>query len=314
MGEVSRDIAVEASPADHDHAIRRLAERQWGVVAVEQLRRLGVGRGAIEHRIRAGRLVRLHRGVYAPGHTVLRVEGRWVAAVLACGPGAALSHASAAALWEIRSTAATKIDVSAPRTRAGRPGIVLHRPRSLAAPDFTMHRSIPTTTVARTLLDLAAVLTKADLERALAQAEILRIVDRGELASTVARANGHRGVGALRRAAAGEAQLTASELERRFVALCRRAGLRSPGVNRWLTLGGGEEMKVDFLWPDERLVVETDGYRFHSGRRAFESDRARDARLTVAGYRVVRFTHRQLIEAPASVVETLASLLASPAA
>ena len=301
---------LKTSPPHPDRAIRQLAERQWGVIAGRQVGELGLGRGAIEHRVRVGRFVRLHRGVYALGHSVLRPEGRWAAAVLACGPGSVLSHASAASLWGIRPTLAAKVDVSAPRTRSRHPGIAIHRPRSLAEADVTVHRRIPTTTVSRTLLDIAATLPEDDLERALAQAEILELLDRRSLERTIARANGHRGSGALARATAGEVALTASELERRFLALCRHAGLRVPAVNQWLTLGGGEEMKVDFLWPADRLVVETDGYRYHRARRAFEEDRARDARLTAAGYRVVRFTQQQLTAAPASVVEIMTALFA----
>ncbi|HZO35837.1 MAG TPA: type IV toxin-antitoxin system AbiEi family antitoxin domain-containing protein [Solirubrobacteraceae bacterium] len=302
-------MTAEDNPPHRDVVVGRLAQRQWGVVTARQLIGLGLSRGSIEHRVRIGRLVRLHRGVYAVGHSVLRTEGRWAAAVLACGPGAVLSHVSAASLWGIRATAASRVDVSGARTRAGHPGIALHRPRSLSAEDVTVRQAIPTTSVARTLLDLAAVLTARDLERTLAQAELLGLVDRRALAATIARANGHRGAAILARALAAGVDATASELEWRFLTLCRRSGLPEPRVNQWLTLGGGEEIKVDFLWPSDRLVVETDGYRFHRGRLAFESDRARDARLTVAGYRVVRVTQRQL-ESPEAVIDTLSRLLA----
>jgi predicted transcriptional regulator of viral defense system len=139
-----------------ERALAELAERQWGVVSLEQLRASGFGDGAIKSRARSGRLHRLHRGVYAVGHRSLRREGRFVAAVLACGPGAVLSHRSASWHWGLLGTDQAAVDVTARRGRRGGPGVRLHRARSLDARDTTTHRGIPITTVARTLLDLAA--------------------------------------------------------------------------------------------------------------------------------------------------------------
>jgi very-short-patch-repair endonuclease len=250
--------------------VGELAGRQWGVISVAQLHALGVGRGAIEHGERTGRLRRLYRGVYAVGHAALRVEGRWMAAVLACGPGAVLSHNSAAALWGIRPTAASRIHVSAPRGRHGRKGIALHRPRTLPPHDVTEKDGIPATTPTRTLRDLQPLLPLTDFERAAARAE------RAGLAA----------------AAAVEPKLTESEAERLLLEHLRRAGLPEPEVNVWLPDVG--EIKVDFLWRAERLIVEIDGFETHGTRAAFEADRARDQALTLAGYRVLRFTWRQL--------------------
>ncbi len=279
-------------------------------MALGQLRALGFGEGAIRHRVRLGRLVRLHHGVYAVGHERLRIEGRWLAAVLACGPGAALSHRSAARSLGLWRRSQARVDVSASRGRAGQPGIELHRPRSLHREDVTEHECIPTTTVHRTLLDLASIVTPGDLERALAQAEVLRLLDIRGLSAAMERANGHRGLRALRGALAIEPQLTRSALERRFLGLVRAARLPEPEVNLWLTLGAGEQFQIDFLWRDEHLAVEADSRRFHDHRRAFEGDRARDAKLTLAGYRPVRFTHRQITTDPDWVVRTLSRLLA----
>jgi hypothetical protein len=185
-------------------AVSELAGRQWGVVSAAQLRALGVSRSAIARRVRAGQLHRLHPAVYAVGHGVLRVEGRRLAAVLACGPGAVLSHRSAAAHWGLLKSDQTRIDVTARRGRHGAPGIRLHRSRSLDAQDTTRHQGIPTTTVHRPLLDLAATARAGELERALAQAERLRIYDHRALQSVIARSTGHRGTAILARATTRE--------------------------------------------------------------------------------------------------------------
>jgi predicted transcriptional regulator of viral defense system len=168
-----------------------VAERQWGVVARRQLAALGVSRHTADHWLRAGRLHRVHHGVYALGHTALRPEGHRLAAVLACGPGAVLSHRTAAAHWGLLRTDQTRIDVTAPRGRHGAPGIRLHRSRSLDAHDTTHHQGIPITTVHRTLLDLAATARPSELERALAQSERLRLYDHRATTDVIARANGH---------------------------------------------------------------------------------------------------------------------------
>jgi predicted transcriptional regulator of viral defense system len=164
-----------ATPPDREVAV--LAARQWGVVSAAQLRALGLDKDAVLRRVRAGRLHRLHRGVFAVGHTVLKREGRWIAAVLACGEGAILSHRSAAAHWGLLQTEATRTDVTIPHARAGDATIRLHRSRSLIARDTDTHEGIPITSVARTLLDLAATVRPDRLERALAQAQRLQLYD-----------------------------------------------------------------------------------------------------------------------------------------
>jgi predicted transcriptional regulator of viral defense system len=275
-----------------DQRVAELAGRQWGVVSLAHLRMVGLSEDAMQRRERAGRLHRLHRGVYAVGHTVLRREGRWLAAVLACGEGAVLSHRSAAAYWGLLRTAATRIDVTAPRTRAGDAKIRLHHSRSLIAGDTDTHQGIPITSVPRTLLDLAATVTPDRLERALAQAEHLEVYDHRAITELLARANGHRGKGALTEATALEPKLTRSEWEVRLLNLMRAAALPEPLVNLSLAAPDHPRLEVDFCWPSHRLVVETDGWDSHRTRAAFEADRRRDAALQADGWRVVRFTWR----------------------
>jgi predicted transcriptional regulator of viral defense system len=275
-----------------DRRVAELAARQWGVVSLAHLRAAGLSDDAVQRRVGAGRLHRLHQGVYAVGHTVLKREGRWLAAVLACGEGAVLSHRSAAAHWGLLQSEATRTDVTTPRTRAAKATIRLHRSHSLIARDTTTHQGIPITSVARTLLDLAATVRPDRLERALAQAEHLELYDHRAITELLARSNGHRGRKALTEATALEPKLTRSDWEIRMLRLVRTAALPEPVVNEPLDAPDHGECKPDFHWPAHNLIVETDGWWTHRTRAAFESDRAKDAALTAAGYRVVRFTWR----------------------
>jgi very-short-patch-repair endonuclease len=268
-----------------------LAEGQWGVVFRAQLRGV-VAPAAIDAWVRRGRLHVVHRGVYAVGHRVLGVEGRRLAAVLACGPGAVLSHRSAAAHSGLLASDQQRVEVTAPRGRHGAPGIRLHRARSLDARDTTTHEAIPITTVARTLLDLAATVRADRLERAYAQALHLRLYDHTAITDVIARANGHRGTTALAQATAREPKLTKSDWETRLLTLIRNAGLPEPLVNHPLTAPDYGHCWLDFYWPQHRLVVETDSWHAHGTRAAFENDRARDAALQQTGLRVLRFTWR----------------------
>jgi hypothetical protein len=274
-----------------DVALAELAERQFGVVSLAQLQALGLGPRAVQQRASVGRLRRLHRGVYAVGHGVLRREGRRLAAVLACGEGAVLSHRSAAAHWGLLETQAALIDVTAPRGRHGGQGIRLHRSRSLDARDTTKHEGIPITKVPRTLLDLAATVQPHRLERALAQAQRLQLYDHRAITDVLARSNGHRGRTALTHATSREdPKWTRSELEAWFLEVLRDAGLPEPLVNFSLTAPDHPRLEVDFCWPTYHLIVETDGWETHRTRAAFAADRRKDAALTAAGWRVLRFT------------------------
>ncbi len=289
-----------------DQRLAALAERQHGVVSARQLAALGLPQRAVSHRAAAGRLHRIHRGVYAVGHRVLTVNGRRMAAVLAAGPGAALSHASAAALWEIRPTSATRIDVTVPTTggRAKRPGLRIHRTPTLADDEVTERQRIRVTTPARTLLDLASSLPRRALERALDEAESRDLYDRRALEAVTNVHKGERGAAALKQALDTDAEpaLTKSELEELMFTLCADHGLERPLVNRRVA-----GLEVDFFFPARRLVVETDSWRHHKTRRAFERDRERDAILARAGCHTLRFTHRQLTKEPAMVAATIRS-------
>jgi very-short-patch-repair endonuclease len=264
--------------------VAALAACQHGVVAHRQLVALGLGPDTIDRWARAGRLQRKHRGVYAVGHPLLSVEGGWMAAVLACGRGAVLSHASAAAAWDLRPLGAGAIHVTVPGNggRARRAGIRLHR-RRLAPADTTIERGIPITTPARTLIDLARTLKGRPLEQALDRAEHLRLLDFAEFQCRPIPSSLQAQL------ARYQATFTRSELEERFLALCDDHGLPRPETNCVI-----EGIEVDFVWRDRRLIVEVDGYAFHRSPSAFERDRERDVVLTLAGWRVLRFTYAQV--------------------
>jgi Protein of unknown function (DUF559) len=234
-----------------------------------------------------------------------------MAAILACGPGALLSHRSAAALWDLLPTSQSSIDVTAAGHRGRRrSGIRVHSARTLGDVDVAELNAIPCASLARTLLDLAEVVTDGQLERAIEQAEILQLFDGRTLDDVLARATGRRGAPRLRTIVDQhdfEAGITASELENRFLALCTRAGLPLPQANQRIALHDGS-VKVDFVWHPLRLIVDTDGHRFHGNAAAFERDRRRDQRLAAAGWQVVRFTWRQVVDRPGEVVAVLREL------
>lgn len=287
--------------------------RQHGAISLTQLRGLGLTASAVRGRVAAGRLHRVHESVFAVGHPLLPARGRMHAAVLACGPGAFLSHRSAANLWNLSHSTPARVDVSSPsRTGRGRAGISVHRDGDPLPQDLTSVDGIPCTSPARTLLDLAAVVRRDTLQRACEQAEVLEVVDLRALEDVLSRAVGRRGVRRLHSVLAGfrdDPRVVRSELERRFLALCRRYRLPAPSANVWVQLPD-DGLQVDFLWAEQRLVAETDGQRFHRTRQAFERDRRRDQRLVAAGYRVVRFTWGQVVDRPIEVTETLRALLA----
>jgi len=260
-----------------------IAADQHGVVSRSQLLQAGLTSEAIKRRVTAGRLHVLYRGVYAVGHRVLTLEGRWMAAVLACGPNAAISHTTAAAAWALRR-AGGAIHVTVPG-RGGRQaprGIVLHRSPTLTPAQIASHRGIPVTNVARTIVDVARTVTREELARIVDEADRRRLVDFAALRS--ARSASLRAV--LRSYAPAP---TRSELERRFLRLCRDHGLPKPEVNAII-----EGIEVDFVWRSRRLVVEVDGYAFHRSPADFERDRERDVHLAMRGWTTRRFTWRQV--------------------
>ena len=289
-----------------DLVVARLARRQHGVVSRIQLLVLGLGRGAIDRRIKSGQLHAVHRGVYAVGHTRLGSRGRLWAAVLACGgvEAAVLSHRSAAALLDLMPEPSGPVDITTLRASRSTRLIRVHQSRVLTPAEITTLDGLAVTTPSRTLIDLQDQLTPHRLKRLVHRAEHLRLLDAGTLTPSPGRRSRGLQTAAQSLVAAGP-QITRTELEERFLALVDHAGLPQPQVN---TLLHGCE--VDFLWTAHHLIAETDGAATHLTATAFETDRARDAHLLLHGYRVVRFTWRQVLEEPRSVATTLQGLLA----
>ncbi len=281
-----------------------LAEEQHGVVARRQLLEIGLSSAAIRHRLERGRLHTVFRGVYAVGRPQLTQHGRWMAAVLSCGPNAALSDESGAELWEVRRLAGGPIHVSVPAaTSRRRPGVRVHR-RALRAADVTRRHGIPVTTPAVTLVDLAARLGRDPLEAAINEADKLDHITPEQLRAEVDRLAPRPGVATLRAVLDRRTfTLTDSELERRFLPLARRAGLPAP-----LTGEKVHGFDADFFWPELGLVVETDGLRYHRTPAQQARDRIRDQVHAAAGLTPLRFTRAQVRFDPQHVLATLAAV------
>jgi very-short-patch-repair endonuclease len=296
----SRNSSGKSHP---DRAVAELAERQHGVVATWQLLALGLAQDDIDYRARIGRLHRIHRGVYAVGYRTLTPKGHRMAAVLAYGPDAVLSHRSAAAHWDIGQPS-WKIDVTTPRSRRGRKGTRVHQ-AILHPEDIAIHDGIPITSVARTILDLAAHLNDDRLTRLIEDADRKQLFDLRALDRAIARRPRTSGVVRLRRvlsAYRGPAD-TRSKLERDFRALIVKAGLPEPQYN--VLLAG---LTVDVYWPEWKLVVELDGEPYHTSPRAYETDRIRDATLQKIDTRVLRVTGNRMDNEPESVLADILAL------
>lgn len=282
-----------------------LAAKQHGVVARRQLLELGLSAQSIQHRLARRRLHRVHRGVYAVGRPALSREGHWMAAILACGRGAALSHESAAALWGIGPLPATlevTIPVASPRRCDG---VCVHRRPNLLATHVTVHKAIPVTKPVRTAIDLATRLNPARLERAINEADGLGLFSPERLLAALDDHPGVRGVGPLRSLLGARIfRLTDSELERRFLRIVEKARLPYPLTQQ--SVGG---FRVDFFWPDLGLVVETDGLTYHRTPSQQARDRVRDQTHLAAGLTPLRFTHAQVRFESGYVSETLVSLV-----
>jgi very-short-patch-repair endonuclease len=270
--------------ASADVEVARIAARQHGVVSQEQLVDAGLSTSAISRRVENGRLHRLHRGVYAVGHPGISHYGRWMAAALTCGEEAAVSHRSAAELWGLLKPAEGLIEISVPggSGRARRSGIRLHRRTALRLAAITRRYGIPVTKPAQTIADLRSCISAEELRRAIRQADVLGLP-----------------IGLV-----ADRDRTRSELERQFLRLCDRHGLPAPEVNVRI----GPHL-VDFLWCEQSLVVETDGYRYHRGRQAFEDDRSRDLDLHALGYDVLHFSYRQVSREPERVAAAVRDAL-----
>lgn len=280
----------------------RLAGQQHGVVSVEQLRAAGLDRAAIHRRLRAGRLHRLHRGVYAVGHTAVTTHGLYLAAALAAGDGAVVSHRAAAHLFGL-----VKAPPGPELTTVGRvlriEGVVVHRTNRLHDLEHSVLDGLPITTVPRTLVDLAATLDLPALSKAVHQAHVRHGTTPAMVERVVDRAPNRPGMGRLGQALRGD-ELYLSGLEREFVALLRRAGLPLPRTNV-----RKEQGRVDCHWPETGLTAELDSFRYHATRYQFEADVRRDRR---ARGRVLRFTWGDVFERPQEVLAELAPLLVQP--
>lgn len=284
-----------------------LAGRQHGTLSASQLLDLGLERHDIARAVERGRLHRLHQGVYAVGHTAMAPLAREHAALLACGGAAVLSHRTAAALWQLLP-AAPILDVTVVgrhvRTRAG---IRLHHVDAIDLADVGSRHGLKVTSAARTLVDLAAVADVEDLEAALSEAYALKLLTERGVYLALERSRRRPGAAALRALLASQEgpTITKSRAERYLRTLFRRAGLPQPVSNARL-LG----YSPDLLWPEQKLIVEFDGFRWHGYRSKFDSDRSRDAAFIAAGYRVIRVTWNQLLNAPYRVLANIAQALA----
>ena len=283
-----------------------LAARQHGVVSIRQLRRLSFTHRSVQRGVEAGRLHRLHQGVYAVGHTNLSLQGRCLAAVLASGPGALLSHYSAGWLLGLVPTRPVPVHVTTPVPRKRRGSVRIHRSRTLIDADRALEQRIPVTSVARTALDLAAVVRFRTLRRLIRRSEELKVFDLADFHSVLARNRGHRGALPLGRAIDiyEPPRLTRSELERELLALLQGARLSSPSTA--FVVAGYE---LDLYWPDLRFGVEIDVYATHGGHESFEEDRRRDEDLKLAGIELTRVTGRRLEREPRQVVKRIGELL-----
>jgi hypothetical protein len=290
-----------------------LATQQHGVVSHQQLTGLGFGVRLIEIRLWEGWLQPLHRHVYAVGHSRLTRRSLWWAGLLAYGPGAVLSHRTAAVLWGIQRPRRGPVHVTAPGGRQGverRDGIWIHRCR-FGSEDITTKDGFPTTTVARTLFDFAEASPYDSLKGAAEEADRLKLLRLRELEAVCERGRGRRALKPMRRLlvelkAPDEGR---SPLEIRFAAFVREYALPTPVQN--VDVLGHE---VDALWPAARLIVELDSWEHHGHRAAFERDRARDPELLIAGYRTIRVTHKRLDREAEQLAAEIRQLLAIPQA
>lgn len=285
-----------------------LAAKQRALITRAQLLDIGLSPSQVKHRVRTGRLRAMHRGVYLLG-PVLPPAGRELAALLACGPNAYLSHASAAARYRLPLPAEPdSIHVTATGAARRRPGVTVHRTGSLHPDEVGSFDAIPIISPARTILDLAGELSTGDLERLLAEAYATNLASRDSVLAVLARHPGRPGSPALGRLLdLGPPAFTRSKAERRFLALIRRAELPRPRVNADL-----HGYQVDFHWPEQRLVIEVDGHAFHGSRPRRERDSRRDQELIVRGYTVMRVTWHQITDGPEALVARLAAALSRP--
>jgi very-short-patch-repair endonuclease len=293
-----------------DRAVAELAGLQHGVVARWQLTRLGVTEQMIRTRVARGGLLPWHRGVYAVGHRAVTVESRWMAAVLAHGPKAVLSHRSAGQLWGLVPRSSIAPEVTAPGAKRTRKGIVGHR-GSLPPDEIGLVNGISVTSVPRTLFDLAATRPEREVERAWNEMEVRRLTDPLSVPGLLERHPGRPGSKVLARLAGSRERsvgITRNELEEAFLALVDAHGLPRPRMNAHLAVRG-RFFEVDALWEARRVAVELDGGAVHRTARAFHRDRERDRVLEAEGWRTPRITWDHVRDTPAEVARDLRLIL-----
>ena len=281
------------------------------MISLPQLKSVGLSASGARDRVAAGKLHRMHRGVFAVGHTVVTWKGRQMAAVLRCGEGAVASHRAAGRLLGVWERPAGP-EVTVPRRRIEVPEFAVHRTTRLEPDELTIVDSIPCTTFERTALDLAETEKPRAIEKLLDRAEQLRIFDLSALQRSLSRAQGRRGASMLAKllGVSVELVLTRSEAEELLFAICASVGLPRPRVNMPIALGNGRYAVLDFAWPDRKLGVETDGWATHGTRRAFAADRWRDRQLALLRWRVLRYTWHEIEHTPDAVAAELGAHLA----
>lgn len=286
--------------------LAELAKRQYGVVTFAQLRGLGFSKAAIGRASRARRLHRVHQGVYAVGHGILPRRGRCLAAVLACGEGAVLSHGAAAWLTGLLPGLPQTIDVTVPRKGGRHPDIAVHHAPALGRAECRVLVGIPITTLERTLLDVAAARSAWDLNTAVERAERRGILDLGAVDTMIRRRRGNRGVARLRIATEiyRDPVFSRARSERLFLAMVKAAALPRPAINTWV-----EKFEIDAYWERERFAVEVDGWEAHGTRQAFEDDHLRWEEMKLSGIEVVPISARRVEKHPAEVGRHLRLLL-----
>ena len=293
-------VVLRPRNAPVEEVIGRIASRAHGVVTRRQLRAAGVTEAEIRHRLACGGLLREHVGVFRVGHRAPSFEARYMAAVLAAGDGAVLSGRAAAHLYGLLPGSAPPPEVTASRKRRIK-GVKTRRSSVI---DGTIHRGIPVTTVPRTLVDLAGVVDWFTLGRACHEAGVKYATTPAQVGAILDRNHRVRGAGRLRRILTGDEPITLSKLERRFFDLLQTAGLPLPVANR---VAGGR--RVDCRWPEARLTVELDGYRYHRSRHAWERDRRREREARARGDEFRRYTRGDVSEEPAATLADLRRLL-----
>jgi hypothetical protein len=281
------------------------------VITFDQLRALGLSADEIDYRADVGRLHRKYTEVFAVGRPDLPLDGVFLAAVLACGPDAILSHRSALRKWGLRGGGTYRVDVTAPRSIKPKRGIRLHRPLHLDALDTSIVDGIPITSIAQTLLDVAAPSYRFNVGKLLHEAAVQELLDMRAIWAVLARSPRAPGARRLDWASREEVPFTRSELEEAALSLFRSFSVPEPETNEWVW-DGEKLVEVDFLWRKLGLIVEVDGGRYHSTRWRRRQDAAKTAALRAQGWTVIRFADVEINGTPAQVAATVLAAMSGP--